>query len=48
MGRTLQDVDTRPGGSLPPVHADQISRQVADAVTRACPAGGHVHWDAYA
>jgi hypothetical protein len=39
MGRTLQDVETRPSGSLPPAHADQISRQVADAVARARPRG---------
>ena len=40
MGRTLQlDVETRLGGSLPPAHADQISRQVENAVARARPRG---------
>jgi divalent metal cation (Fe/Co/Zn/Cd) transporter len=39
MGQTLLDVETRLDGSLPPAHADQISRQVEDAVARACPCG---------
>lgn len=48
-GRTLLlEVETCLEGSLPLGRADQISRQVENAVARAVPAAGRVHADAHA
>jgi cation diffusion facilitator family transporter len=49
MGRSLRlEIETRLNGRLSLAQADQINRQVEDAVARAVPTANHIHSDAHA